>query len=65
MEAVAAAEGRAVGAVGSAAAAGEAQKVRELGPTAELGPVISTQIVQFRALFIADFMRFLCTNRLQ
>ena len=26
--------------------------------------VISTQIVQFRALFIVGFMRFLCTNRL-
>ena len=28
-----------------------------------LGGVISTQIVQFRALFIAGFMRFLRTNR--
>ena len=27
--------------------------------------LISTQIVQFRTLFIAGFMRFLCTNRLQ
>ena len=29
-----------------------------------LGRVISTQIVQFQALFIAGFMQFLCTNRL-
>ena len=27
--------------------------------------LISTQIVKFRALFIAGFMHFLCTNRLQ
>ena len=27
--------------------------------------LISTQIVQYLALFIACFMRFLCTNRLQ